>query len=681
MPRTLSALLLLALALPASAQPVPRSHDITVEDYFTLSGVNELSLSPDGKWVAYAEARWQKSSDDRKADLWVVNVETKQAKRLTFDRANDRSVKWGPDNKTLYFLAARKREGEKQPPYDGKAQVWRISTDGGEATAVTRVPGGVTGFDLTADGRTLFYPVNTKATDKDAFSALRQKFDKLEYGHGSRQVSQLWKLDLQTWRAEKIIDDNRFIREFNASRDGKRIALITAPDDKVITSEGRSTVDVWDAADGKVTRLDDTLWRKQAPSPYAWLGDLAWSPDNRRLAFCTIFDGYPAEVILTEFGGPKPASFRMIRPEGLSLKGYGTPLQWADANTLLYLGERAAHVRLYAATGFNQGQPGNVSCLTPGDVVVSGFFCSGPNVAIYAGNATSFPELQLVGVKGGSPQRLTNLNPQTASWKLPQIRTVTWKGAGGVQVGGVLELPPGYKEGQKLPLIVGIHGGPTTATYADLGFTFYQGRTIFPAKGYAVLCPNYRGSTGYGDSFITELIGRENDIEVEDILKGVDALVERGIADPDRLAVMGWSNGGYLTNCLITKTTRFKAASSGAGITDVVTEWGINDEPAYPLVFQKGLPWEKPEEYRRASPVYDLGRVRTPTIIHVGGADERCPPGQSKMLYRALKEYLNVPTELVVYPGEGHGPLKYRNRQALMEWDAAWFDRYVTGKK
>ena len=167
---------------------------------------------------------------------------------------------------------------------------------------------------------------------------------------------------------------------------------------------------------------------------------------------------------------------------------------------------------------------------------------------------------------------------------------------------------------------------------------------------------------------------------MEDILKGVDALVERGIADPDRLGVMGWSNGGYLTNCLISTTTRFKAAISGAGIVDAVMEFGANDEPAYSIALKQGFPWSRPENYHRASPTYRLDKVRTPTLIHVGGNDERCPPGHSRMLYRALKEYVHVPTELVVYPGEPHGLVKDRSRQAKMDWDLAWFDRYILGK-
>ena len=158
-------------------------------------------------------------------------------------------------------------------------------------------------------------------------------------------------------------------------------------------------------------------------------------------------------------------------------------------------------------------------------------------------------------------------------------------------------------------------------------------------------------------------------------------MVDQKIADPDRLAVMGWSNGGFLTNCLITQTDRFKAASSGAGILDMVIQWGSEDTPGHVINYMLGYPWQKPDAYRKASPVYGLEKVRTPTLIHVGGADPRCPPAHSRGLYRALKYYLHVPAELVVYPGESHGLMKYKNRKAKMEWDLAWFDKYLLGKE
>jgi dipeptidyl aminopeptidase/acylaminoacyl peptidase len=218
----------------------------------------------------------------------------------------------------------------------------------------------------------------------------------------------------------------------------------------------------------------------------------------------------------------------------------------------------------------------------------------------------------------------------------------------------------------------------------ETSFDPHNGRLYFASAGYMVLLPNYRGSTGFGDKFVTDLIGRENDIEVKDILALIQGMIDEGHVDPERIGVMGWSNGGYLTNCLISlkdSPIKFKAASSGAGIVDTVAEWGFNDEPAYPIVFKKGLPWEQPELYKNTSPTYQLGNVKTPTLIHVGGGDERCPPGHSRMLYRALKENLKVPTELIVYPGEPHGLTKYSNRKLKMEWDLAWFDKYVKNAK
>jgi dipeptidyl aminopeptidase/acylaminoacyl peptidase len=676
MPRTLTALALaLCLAAPALGQE-RRTHAVTVEDYFSLAAVTQVALSPDGKHVAYTEARWQKSTNDRKTDLWVLDIASGAARRLTADRAGDRAVKWAADNRTLYFLGNRKREAEKKPPYDGKAQVWKISRDGGEPSAVTRVGGGIDAFDLSADGDTLFYTAAATVTDRDEFTRLRDRYDSLEYGHGERKVSELWKLDLRNWRAEKVLAPKRHVHEFAVTRDGKRVALITTPDDKVITFEGRSRIDVWEADGGKLTTLPDRLWRADAPSPFAWLEGLAWSPDRRRLAFNAVFDAYPAEVIVTEWQDGEPHSARLDRG-GVSVRGYGTPLLWRTSNVLCYLAEEKAHVRL-AEKAFS----GEAVARGFKNAVVSAFSAdaSGERLVVLMGDASHFPELYLI--EGVTQfRRLSDLNPQTAAWKLPKVSTVSWQGAGGDTVGGVLELPPDYEPGRRLPLVVAIHGGPTTAVYANRTFEPWEGRTFLPARGYAVLCPNYRGSTGYGDKFVTDLVGKENGIEVEDILKGVDALVEKGIADPDRLGVMGWSNGGYLTNCLITKSKRFKAASSGAGILDTVLEWGTNDEPAYPTVFKQGYPWQKPESYRRTSPTYGLGEVRTPTLIHVGGADERCPPGHSRMLYRALKEYVKVPAELVVYPGEPHGLTKYTNRKAKMEWDLAWFDRYILGKR
>lgn len=662
---------LLLLAVPATAQPqAVRDHAITLDDYATLALITELAVSPDGKQVAYCEARWDKADDQRKADLWVVATDGKgKPRRLTGDRANERHPRWSADGKAVYVLANRKREAETKPPYDGKTQVWRVPLDGGSPRAVTRVEGGVTGFDYAPKADVLFYLTDTSTTDNDDFTSLRSKY-KLDYAQGTRKTSEIHRLDLGTWRAEKVIGEGRYVHEFAVTQDGKRVGMITTPDDTVVKFEGQSRVDVWEADTKKVTVTDES-WRKTAASPWPWLESLAWSPDGQRLAFCTIFDAYPAEIIIDTLEEGKWTAKRMERPERENIRGYGSPLKWMpDLMGMLADVDGSVKLATYSNDKF----------LIAGGIepeVISAFDLENQGGGMVRSSPSEFGHL-VIGMK--HEKRSIDVNPQTSSWKIPIVADIAWKASDGSQVKGILELPPDYKKGDKLPLVVGIHGGPTTATYADLNYDAHNGRLYFAAHGYAALFPNYRGSTGYGDKFVTDLVGHENDIEVKDILAGIQHLIKEGIADPDRIGVMGWSNGGYLTNCLIAlkdPPVKFKAASSGAGILDTVAEWGFNDEPAYPMVFKKGLPWETPDVYRKTSPIYGLGNVTTPTLIHVGGGDERCPPGHSRSLYRALKEYKKVPTELVVYPNEPHGLTKLSNRTAKMAWDLAWFDKYV----
>ena len=685
MPRLFPLLLLFALAAPLAAQPPARTHDITPDDYFTLATVTELAVSPDGKQVAYCVATWDKDADNRKANLWVVATDGKgKPRQLTSDRANDRHPRWSADGKAVYVLANRKTADDSTKP-----QVWKVPLDG-LPVALTNVKAGVTGFDYAAKAGAVFYSVDDTVTDVDTFTPLRKKFSTLEYGHGKRTVSELFRV-AGGKPPELVIGTVRNVREFAVTPDGKRVAMITAPDDTVVTFEGRSRVDVWDADEEKVTTTDES-WRKTAASPWPWLESVAISPNGNRVAVCTVFDAYPAEIVVNEWTDGAWVAKRVKRELGYHVRGYGSPLSWATNKRLGYLGENHGHVQVinqaiiegatdFSADGSEGGAPTQFAYL-PSEMPDASF----PKV-IVAGSPRSFPEVgrYQVGKDGWSVVPLTDLNPRTKTWKLPSVQHIYWKAPDGTEVGGVLELPFGYKKGEKkLPLVVGLHGGPTTANYATATFDIWEGRTYLPAAGYALLLPNYRGSTGYGDKFTTDLIGRENDIEVKDILAGIKHLIDEGIADPDRIAVMGWSNGGYLTNCLITLKDppfKFKAAISGAGILDTVAEWGFNDEPAYPTVFKKGFPWEVPENYRKSSATYGLGNVKTPTLIHVGGADERCPPGHSKMLYRALREYVKVPTELIVYPGEPHGPTKYGNRKAKMEWDLAWLDKYMKGKE
>lgn len=661
------------------ATEVGRDHAIVTEDYFTLSTLKSFAISPTGSQVAYIETRWDQEADGQSSELWVVDVASRDSTRLTFDNADQNSPTWGPEGRFIYFTSKQKLAGEEKPPYHGKTQVWRIASTGGEMQALTRVKDGVKDYQLSADGNTLYTLVSAETVD-EPWKTLREEFDELNYGHGVNDFSQIWKLNLKTWRSRKIIDEKRVIHSFAVAPDESRIAMHTTPNAELITNEGWSRVDIWEAAKDVVTTVTEEGWRNGDPSPYGWLGRIRFSDDSQALAFTVSFDGYPTQIYVVEWNQDKFTLRELDRPQGISLVG-GTVAWRGGSRDLCFLGDDHGRLRLQAITQVRAGAQGPAEVVTPGDVVIGGFRYSADGKHVVVKNNSLENAGDLYTVDAGKLTRITRINPQMDNWKLPQISVVQWSAPDTTPVEGILELPPDYQTSDgPIPLVVAIHGGPTSATRYEFKLRIY-GRGLMACRGYALLSPNYRGSTGYGDQFMVDLIGRENNIEVADILAGVDAMIGRGIADPERLAVMGWSNGGYLTNCLITQTTQFKAASSGAGVLDQVIQWGTEDTPGHVINYMESLPWANTDAYRKGSPLYHLDKVITPTLIHVGENDARVPPAHARTLYRALKYYLQVPTELVVYPGAAHGLTTYQHQLAKMKWDQAWFKKYLEEKK
>jgi dipeptidyl aminopeptidase/acylaminoacyl peptidase len=653
-----------------------RTHTPTVEDYFTLVTPGEIALSPDGKELAFLQVAWGDDKDTRVTTLQVADVATGKVRKLATGKVTPRAIRWSKDGKAIFYLASVEKKG---------TQVWRITADAVEADRmplrpITTVEGGLRAFDLSPDEKVIYALTDEPLVDP-TFAELRKQFSNLEYGTSGKKVSSLWRIERDTGKVEKLLDGRFYGTDFAVSPDGQRIAFITAPDDSVAAGEGRSGVAILDLKTKDLANVPDGPFRAESASKTGWLEKLAWSPSSKVLAFNAAYDGQPAEIMLVEGFGDKLVTTKLDRPvldgRPLQVHGYGSPLAWRDEGELCLLCDDHARSVAFSVREIAGGKAKSWTRLTPGDVVIRTFSLAGKKMAYILGTPTRFDDLY-VQEGAGEVRSLTTLNPQVETWQIPTAKIVKWKAKDGTDVEGILELPPDYKEGQRVPLVVNIHGGPTTCANYALHFSPYDPGVYLTSKGYAVLSPNYRGSTGYGDTFVLALNGHENDVEVGDIIAGAEAMVNAGVADPDRLAIMGWSNGGYLTNCTITKTTMFKAAISGAGIIDHVMEWGISDEPSYPMVFKQGkTPWQARDIWLSASPLWGLGNVKTPTLIHVGGSDERCPPGHSKLLYRALKDYLNVPTELIVYPGEPHGLAKGKNRKAKMAWDLAWLDKYL----
>ncbi|GBE30980.1 prolyl tripeptidyl peptidase precursor [bacterium BMS3Bbin04] len=670
---SLFGIIVMLLTTVALGQTVERTHDIIPEDYFSQVFLSGVEASPDGEYTAFVDYRWDKENDRRSHDIWVVENDTQELQRLTFDPGNEGSPQWSLDSKSLYFIGHIKQGTADAPPYDGSTQVWRINVDGSDLFPITRIPDGIYDYQLAPDGESIWY-TRTKEYRIEEWGEMRSQYTNVEYGHGIYEVSELWQLDLTSWRDELIFDPKLHIHEFAVSSNNKHIAMITTVDGESISMEGWSDVTVLDRSNGDSYDLYDQLWREDAPSPHGWLGGLTWTDDGNKLAFTVDFDGYPSEIIVSDFSERAAQIQRVTRPDGVHVAG---GLNWVPGeDAIAFIGDNRARARVYSVNL----EDSSSETLTPGDVVVNGFTFAGDDGDLVAIQSELTYYQDLVLYKGrNETTHITHLNPQVDTWKLPQISIVEWEGANGDMVEGILELPPDYEPGQKLPLLLTLHGGPTLAEPYCFLFWIY-GRASFAAKGYAMLSPNYRGSTGFGDKFMTDLIGHENDWDVKDIMAGVDYLIAEGIVDEDQMAVSGWSNGGFLTNCLIS-TNRFKAASTGAGVLDMTMQLVEEDTPGHVINFTEGLPWEVPGEYQDASPLYSLKPgITTAVLIHVGENDPRVPATQSIGLHRMLWRYLDVPCELIIYPGAGHNLTKYSHRLAKAKWDHAWIDYYTLKK-
>ncbi|WP_065188390.1 S9 family peptidase [Shewanella woodyi] len=666
----------------ASIAATQRTHDITTDDFFNIGGMSNVQLSPNGKQAVWLESRWDKELDKSQRDLWLIDTKTRQSKRMTFTNESESSPQWSPDGQYIYYLGKIKQDKAKAP-YNGKAQVFRLSVNTGDSQPMTKEVEGVNRFQLSHDGNSLYFLTSKTVKDKDEWASMRSSHSAPKYGHGERKTNPLYQLDLQHFKQKLLLDDDKVVWEFKVNSDESKIARITTDDNELVRLEGWSDIEIFDTQTATNSTLVDTQWRDDAPSPYGWLLGLSWQENNTELAFRIDFDGHPGKLFIANAGKMDAPSLELKRSGDVTLNS--SDIKWRpNSDEICYRGADHGRVKLLC-TEIDDGEQGKTRNVIQGDMVIGSYSFSqnGKTVAFSHNGLDHFSDMFIADAnrKRAKAKRLSNINPQVESWKLPQISIVKWTAPDGAVVEGILDLPAGYKrEDGPLPLIVQIHGGPTSATPYALQHRSY-GRSTFTANGWALLSPNYRGSTGYGDKFLTQLVGREHDIEVKDIMAGVDHLINEGIVDADKMAVMGWSNGGYLTNALISTNNRFKAASSGAGVFDQRLQWMLEDTPGHVVNFMQGLPWEKPEAYNHGSSLTYADKIKTPTLIHIGENDQRVPLGHAQGLYRSLKHYLNVPVELVVYPGEGHGLSKYQHRKAKMEWDQKWFNHYVLGQK
>jgi dipeptidyl aminopeptidase/acylaminoacyl peptidase len=657
----------LLLSSPARAQ---EKRPVTFEDVLALKTVSSPVLSPDGAHVVYVVTGWEEGDSDGKKEsvshLFRVGVSGGEPVPLTFGKKGESAPSYSPDGKWISFLAAR---GDSE-----KKQIFLLPSAGGEAFRLTDAKEGVSSYAWSPDSGTIAFTSREALAEEDETKDKRRD-DPAVY-EGDIRFTHLWTIDVSSKQAVRRTEGTSFtVKETPSwSPDGGAVAFTAAPTPWL--RDERDDVYVLILEGNGVERLTSNLGPDNAPR---------FSPDGAYLAFLTTPNDsapLPDGTQTPDLRNARLALYELAakRIRDLSSSSFdlipGAPAWWPDGKRILFTAGDRAYQEVFA---YDLGS-GRYTKLTRGAFASPPTMSrDGSKVALTLESSSAPADVHVSGPDFREPRRLTRVNPQAADFSLGESELLTWKSTEGYEVEGVLLKPVGYEPGKKYPLLVVAHGGPTGAHFDYFRVRYGDGGQHWAGQGWAVLYPNPRGSTNYGEAFMRGNLADWGGGDYRDIIAGVDALVARGIADPERLAFQGWSYGGYLTCWTISQTTRFKAAMIGAGLTNLVSMYGTNDVPNYLGAFFNGtLSPETEHLYRERSGLTYADRVTTPTLILHGGSDERVPIGQPMEFFRALKDR-GVPVELVFYPREGHGLQEYYHRLDRMERQFEWITRHTLG--
>lgn len=624
--------------------------------------VQDVQLSPDGRSVSYMLARADWKANRMLPHIWRQAVAGGPPVQITNGETGESLARWSPDGQTLLFLG-RGSVGQ---------QVFLVGAAGGTPRQLTRHATSVYGGAVPAwspDGSTIYFLASDPPTDLERE---RQRLrDDVYVFEEDYQQRQLWKIDVATGAEQKLTDANQTLLSFRLSRNG-RLLLSQRASTPLAGDLYRSEIWISDA-DGQHAR--------KLTSNDVEEFDAELSPDQRRVLFLAdagprLEPYYNSALFIVDAAGGTPTPVLRDFPYQVERAA------WANDGTIVATVNMGLHSEVFRIDVAS----GSARALTDGRHSVQ-FWSFSPSAGrmVFQIDEPSRPgDAWTLPVDGGTPTRVTGVyDTLDRDFQLPRQEKVTWKGADGVTIEGVLFYPLDYQAGQRYPLMVQLHTGPQESDKFGFGPGVVLNYVpVLAAKGYAVLRPNYRGSVGYGDPFLRDVLNGYFKNMHLDVLAGVDALIAQGIADPDRLAIMGWSAGGHLTNKLITFTTRFKAASSAAGAANWTSLFAESDIRTNRAVWFGGLPWgpnAPTDTYWNNSPIKDAANVRTPTLLIAGEEDARVPLPQAIEMFRALKAN-NVTVRLLIGPREAHQWTELRHQIAKANAELDWFETYVMGR-
>ncbi len=657
---TLLSLLALLSLVPCRAGAAELAQ---VQELFRQRFVDGPAIAGDGR-VAFqvTEARIGPEESELVTQIWLTRADGSASHPLTRGKSGAWSPAFSPDGRTLAFLSDR---GDTAP------NLWLLPMAGGEAYRLTEAKEGVSAFRWSPDGSEIaFLSKDPETPEQEA--AAKAKADPRLVDRDWR-FQHLWKVAVAGAEdrpaAPRRLTSGAFeVDRFDWAPDGRRLVFSHHPTPRIF--EWRSSdLSIVPAAGGEVVPLvraegmDTGALFSPDGSRVAFVsnrGEQAWARDWR---ICVIPAAGGEVTVL-------PRSHDSMPGENIDAGLLG----WApDGRGLYYVELNGVSIDLFFAP--IDGGPHRQITHIPGAKGSFRLSPAGDAVAFYREDFTEPGEIYVQKLPAGEPVRLTHVNDALRQGPFPRSEVVRWPGTAG-EVEGLLHYPKDHRPGSRFPLLVELHGGPTWAFLRSFVAAPYGGLTPFTDRGFGVLQVNFRGSAGYGREFRFAVLGDMAGGEVDDALAGVDALVARGLADPDRLGVFGGSYGGFLTASTIWRSPRFDAAIVAFGMSDLVSYNGTGDLLGYVSSFMQSELWEKPEQWIGRSAVFNAHKIRTPTLIIHGENDQRVPISQGYELYQILKRR-GVETEMVVYPRTGHGVGEPKLRYDEIERTVAWFERWV----
>ncbi len=660
------------------AKPAVKKEPWKPEDFIYGENAGQYRISPDAKWLAWVKSTGDKDKDARVSNLFVSSLSEAREIQLTRGSDTNTQPRWSPDGEKIAFLSTRARP--KAKPDTAPMQIWLIDAHGGEPWALTELAHAPKQIEWLDKGTLVYSAEEDPALYEQELKKKKDDSEVIDDAEHEPPV-RLYKLNVKDNKATRLTTNTDWIENFALSRDMKYAvashakSLHYAFDHKV-----RPVVILHDLAGGQEKQIFTEL--RIRPEGFEW------APDNSGFYMATPFSTdarfLTAGINILYFYDVATGKSQQVNLDWEN--GLGFELQTVPGGFLALLAAGSHHdIAFYAASKGAAGWTWKRQTLA-GDHAknLEGFRASDNGQIVYSySTASKLSQLYRAQVDEGkltAPVQLTKLNEGLINGRtFAKSEVIRWKGSNDEDVEGILYYPTNYEEGKKYPLITAIHGGPQGADYDLWDESWAYPLQLLTQRGALVLRPNYHGSSSYGLKWSESICcGKYYDLETPDINAGVDYLIGKGLADPDRIATMGWSNGSILSTSLITTyPARYKVASVGAGDVEWISDWGnVFFGESFDAYYFGKSPMQDPQLYINKSPFFKMDKVQAPVLIFHGTADTNVPPAQSWSYFRVLQYYGKVPVKFVLFPGEPHGPRKLTHQMRKVEEEVAWFDKY-----